>query len=413
MADRPSLLSLPFALGFVANFLHSLAFYSYLHLPGLLRGWDATELTIGFVMGTASAAGIVCRPWVGQAVDRRGRKIVVVVGGLLHLGVTLAYLTFDTIGPWLLTIRLAHGVAIAMLFTVLFTIAADVAPESRRTEGIAIFGLSGILPMSVAGLVGDAILARGSYQDLFTVVVCTTAAATAVGMLLPESRRPTSGRVQRSFAAVVMLRTLRPLWLVGVGFALAIAAYFTFVKTFVLDEQVGSVGGFFTAYTAAAVVLRLLFGWVPDRIGARRALVPSMLAVAGGLVLLANAGSDTDVLVAGVLTGTGHAWVFPIASALVVQRAAAEDRGAALAMFTALFDIGLLVGGPMYGAILQSTDYATMFTVAAAVATAATVIWLPWDVLRNGNGGLRPTAGRGTPDSKESRASPSGRRRNR
>lgn len=402
MADRPSLLSIPFVLGFVANSLHSLAFYSYLHLPGLLRDWDTDELMIGVVMGAASAAGIVCRPWVGQTVDRRGRRIVVVVGGLLHLVVTIAYLTFDAIGPWLFAIRFAHGVAIAMLFTVLFTIAADVAPESRRTEGIAIFGLSGILPMSVAGLLGDAILARGTYQDLFTVVVFTTAVATAVGMFLPEPERPPNRHAQRSFAAVVAVPTLRPLWLVGVGFALAIAAYFTFVKTFVLDERVGSVGGFFTAYTAAAVVLRLFFGWVPDRVGPRRALVPSMFAVAGGLVLLATATSDTDVLVAGVLTGTGHAWVFPIASALVVQRASPQERGAALAMFTALFDIGLLIGGPMYGAILQRTDYTTTFMVAAAVATAATVIWLPWDVRAVGRN--RSTG---------SRASPTDRRRSR
>lgn len=381
LSTRPPLLSTAFALGFAANFLHSLAFHTYLHLPGQLRQWNADELVIGTVMGAASGAGVACRPWVGKAVDRRGRRVVLVAGSLLHLAVTSAYLTVGAIGPWLILIRLGHGVAMAMLFTVLFTIAADVVPASRRTEGIAIYGLSGILPMSVAGLVGDQILARGSYQDLFVAIVGVTLLAVVAGLGLPESRA-TGGEQgpQRGFFATVAVPSLRPLWFVGVGFALAIAAYFTFIKTFVLHAGFGSVGGFFTAYTIAAVVLRLLFGWVPDRVGPRRMLIPSMLSVAAGLAVLATAGDANDVWLAGVLTGAGHAWVFPIVSALVVQRARADERGSALAMFTALFDVGLLVGGPSFGALLRETSYTVTFGVAATVAVLATIVYVPWDL---------------------------------
>lgn len=49
---KETLLSRAFVLAFCANFLHSLAFFSYLHLPGFLADAGASELMIGVVFGT-------------------------------------------------------------------------------------------------------------------------------------------------------------------------------------------------------------------------------------------------------------------------------------------------------------------------------------------------------------------------
>jgi len=129
--------------------------------------------------------------------------------------------------------------------------------------------------------------------------------AVAVSLALKESRRDAPAPERGAFFATVGRPTLRPLWFIGLGFALTIAAYFTFVKTFVIDAGIGSVGSFFTAYTLVAIVLRLGLGWVPDRIGLRRALVPAMAAVTCALVVLATATTDTDVIVAGILARLG------------------------------------------------------------------------------------------------------------
>lgn len=74
----------------------------------------------------------------------------------------MGYLTVNSIGPWVYVIRIVHGVGLAALFSVFLTIVADVVPKSRRTEGIAILGVSGLLPLSLGGLLGDAVLARAS-----------------------------------------------------------------------------------------------------------------------------------------------------------------------------------------------------------------------------------------------------------
>ncbi len=165
----------------------------------------------------------------------------------------------------------------------------------------------------------------------------------------------------------------------GFSFAFALASYFTFLKTFVDDTGVGSVGGFFTAYTVAAVVLRLALGWLPDRVGAKRVLVPSVWCAAAGLLVLAFGGTAISTIVAGVLCGIGHGYAFPIASAMVVMRTPAHERGRALAAFTALFDLGLFIGAPSLGFVLEQTSYAAMFSVAAGVAVVGSALYVLWD----------------------------------
>ncbi|MCA9708298.1 MAG: MFS transporter [Myxococcales bacterium] len=380
MPDNP-MLSRAFVLAFFANFLHSLAFFGYLHFPGYLTEVGATELMIGLITGTMAAAAIALRPGVGVLLDRRGRRVVARVGSVIHLLATLCYLTVDGIGPWIFVVRLLHGAGEAMLFSVLFTIAADVVPPARRTEGIALFGVSGLLPMSLAGLLGDMVLARGGYPDLFIATAVVAALGGLCSWPLPDSRPPVRDDAPppRPFLTVVMQPSLRPLWLMGMSFAVAVASYFTFLKTYVESTGIGSMGLYYSVYSASAIALRLGLGWVPDRIGPRRALGPAATATVTGLVLLPLAAGDVGIAVSGLLCGAGHAFVFPILSALVVTRSSDHERGAALSMFTALFDLGLLLGAPLLGALLERTGYTPMFTAAAAVAAVGGIAYGVWD----------------------------------
>jgi MFS family permease len=378
---RDPLLTRPFVLGFAANFLHSLAFHSYLHLPGYLQEEGAGESMIGLVMGVFSLSAIASRPFVGRMIDKRGRRSVLLLGSAAHLVFAALYLTLDGIGPWIYAVRVGHGVAEGMLFSVIFTIAADVVPASRRSEGMGLYGVSGMIPLSLAGLIGDQILAHGVYRDLFAFTVGTAALAAAASWFLPDSRpAPEEGAAPaRSFVGTILSPRLLPVWFVMFTFAFALASYFTFVKTFVLHRGIGSVGSFFTAYTVAAVLLRVTLGWVPDRFGPVRVLVPAVLCAALGVFVLSIADSDLAVVVAGTLCGIGHGYAFPIGSALVVMRSPPSERGSALAAFTALFDLGLLAGAPVLGLILERSSYATMFGVAAAVAAIGSGLFAIWD----------------------------------
>src|SRR4051812_13636786 len=168
---REPLLTRPFLLAFAAHFLHALSFNLYLHLPGFLAALGAEEVAIGVLFGATAATGIAFRPFLGRVMDLRGTRLVIVWGGLLNAVVCALYLTVGGLGPWLWVVRIAHGLAEAMLFASLFAFAAEVVPAARRIEGIALFGVSGMLPISLGGLVGDFVLAHGRYLHLFAVSV--------------------------------------------------------------------------------------------------------------------------------------------------------------------------------------------------------------------------------------------------
>lgn len=381
-AAKEPLLTRPFLLASLSHFLHALAFNLYLHLSGFLKTTGATEQMIGLIFGATGAAAIVARPPMGRIMDQRGRITIVRAGGLLHVLVCLLYGTVVAAGPWVTTVRIAHGISEAMLFTSLFAFASDIVPASRRFEGIALFGVSGMLPISLGSLIGDVLLQRaggpslGAYRQIFALSAALAAAAFLLSLPLREPPKQTSGEPARGMVDAFAQRDLLPLWIAGVVFATCLAAPFTFFATFVMEEKIGSAGLFFSCYSISAITLRVVAGRLPARVGPKRVLFPAMSAVAGGLVILVLARSPQHIAAAGVLSGLGHGFTFPILLGLVVTRARPSERGAALAIFTALFDAGSLLGNPLFGSIVRATSsYRVMFATSAVLMAIGTAVF--------------------------------------
>lgn len=363
-----------FSLAWLASFFEGLSWSLFIHFPGFLADLGASEAEIGLIFGISAVAAVAVRPWVGQALDHYGRMPVIYAGNVLNVASILLYLTVSTIGPWVYVVRILHGIGLATLFSAFFTYGADVVPESRRTEGFALFGVSGLLPIAVAGVIGDVVLNLAGFRELFTTAAVCAGIALFLSLALRE-RKPVQrdGEVRRGFLAVVRRKSLGPVWLMAGGLAFVLTAYFTFLRTFVDETGIGSVGLFFATYGVTAILLRVFVGWLPDRVGLKRVLYPSMGSLAAGFLILAIASGSGHVAVAGVLCGIGHGFGFPILSGMVVSRAPDEDRGSAISFFTALFDLGILVGGPVLGVVITGFGYPAMFTVAAGVIIATAI----------------------------------------
>lgn len=378
-ATRTPLWTRAFVLASISHFLHGLSYHLYLHLPGFLQDLGAAEGTIGLIFGVGAAFAIATRPTLGQVMDRRGRRVVFVVGGALSVAMCASYLFVDRVGPLIVAVRMGHGLSEAMLFASLFAFASDIVPAERRIEGIALFGVSGMLPMALSGLLGDAILQAGGYRELFLASVGFSTAAVALSLPLRDVMRPGEGEPPRGIFAALSQRDLLPLWFAGTVFATALMAHFAFLKTFVIAKGFGSVGLFFSLYAGVAIVLRLGWASLPERIGPKRVLVPALIATALGFAVLALATNGLHVALAGLLCGAGHGFTFPILLGLVVTRARSTERGAALSIFTALFDAGMLVGSPVLGAVAERFDYGVMFWGAAAMVVGGTAGFVAWD----------------------------------
>ena len=313
--------------------------------------------------------------------DLRGRRPIILAGGVLNVVAGAAYLTVDAIGPWIVCIRVIHGVAEGMLFTGLFTYGADCVPSARRTQGLALFGVSGMAPIALGATLGDRLLGVWGFDGLFWAALGFAVLSLLFSLPLYDVHRASAeaSEPSRGFVAALRQRELLPLWWIGAIFAIALASVFTFLKRYVDETGNGTVPGFFNAYTAIALFLRVFLGWLPDRIGPLRVLMPALVCLVLAFVFLATATGPFEVVIAGLLFGIGHGFTFPILFGLVVTRARDADRGSAMGILTGLFDLGVVIGGPFFGAIITGWGFSAAFGTAAIVTAVGAAVFVVWD----------------------------------
>src|SRR5262249_12452322 len=110
----------------------------------------ASELRIGQVMGLGLAAAVLTRPFAGHLLDVLGSRRTLLGAGLVNLAAILLLVPVRAIGAPLLALTVLHAVAVGALFAGYFTYAAHIVPLERRIEGVAMFGVAGMLPNGLA-----------------------------------------------------------------------------------------------------------------------------------------------------------------------------------------------------------------------------------------------------------------------
>lgn len=359
----------PFRRAFSANVFSDISFNLFVHFPGFLKGLGAGEALIGTISSVAVLVSVSLRPGVGQVMDRRGRLPVVRVASVARIALVFLFFTIGSIGPWVFIIRALYGLCTAVVFTGLFTYANDLMPPERRTQAIALYGLSGMVPGMFGAALGDLVIGLWGFTGLFaTMAIFDLASALVIRTLQPLPRIGSFAN-RLGFRKLASQPRLRPVWVLTLSFGFVFSSLVTFMRTFVDTNQVGTVGLFFFCYSATAVALRLSFSWAPDRFGFQKVLYPVVVAQVAGLVLLANADTVPLFVVSAMLAGAGHAFLFPVLARLAVERSPEEDRGSASGLYTAMFDLAILVGGPVLGLIIEQRGYRPMYlTVAGVVA---------------------------------------------
>ncbi len=377
---RPPLLTRDFVLAALAHLSFGLALFLFLHFPGFLKEQGAGEAQIGRIMALNAISAMICGPLVGRLLDVYGRRSVILWGAALYSIAVGLYLSIDGIGPRVYAIRLLDGIGSIAIYAGLFTFASDHVAESRRTEGLALFGASGLLPMALSGLLGDAILATAGYHTLFSIALGFAVVAFALCLMLRDAdfvREKTEA--SSGLRGPLNQTDLHPMWFVSFCFFFSTVAVFTFLKTLTMKTGVGTVGGFFTVYASVAIGLRLFFGWLPDRVGQRRVLGPALLAYAAGLSALGEAQTPTGFAVAALLCGGGHGFAFPVLFSMVINRARRADRGSAMGIYTTVDWIGHLAGPPLIGLMIEASGYpSTLLGLGIGLSCAVAVFYL-WD----------------------------------
>ncbi len=363
---------------FTAALLEEMAFALFIHFPGYLSDLGATEGLIGLLYAASAIIGLSLRPALGKILDRTHRRSVILATGALNATAIVLLVTTSLWGPWLWTLFLVQRIMQLALFTTMLTYGADSIPAETRTQGLAIFGLSGLIPIGVSGYLGDVVIASFGFEGMFWLAATLSALSFTVVWTLPVLP-VRGGRPRRSFWAAMAQTDLLPLWFATLLFSLGLETLFTFTRTYVDARQVGSAGAFFGVYGIVAAATRILGGRFYDRIPHRPLLVSSIAVYGVGLGIMALAGSTGALLLAGLATGSAHGAAFPLLSSEVVNRARVSERGLAMSFFTSIFDLALLFGAPAVGFIIEGFDYLVAFSMTGLTLMGGAVVYGFWD----------------------------------
>jgi MFS family permease len=343
-------------------------------LPRYVKGpIGAGDVAVGIVLGSFAITGLACRPLVGHLADRRGRKLVVIVGAITTTVAGLLYFVPAGVGG-LVVARLFLGAGEGMVYTAGSAWVVDLSPADRRGRIIGLYGLAIWGGLSLGPPIGELILHATSFEGVWAFAAAAPLLGALIASRIPETYEP-SPELAAEERKLISREALRP----GIGLSLAIVGYATVAAFIVLhlDERgVGHGAAVFTAFAASVVTMRVLGGWLPDRFGSIPCAIGAAIAEAIGLVVIAEAHALIEALIGAVAMGGGFSLLFPSLALVVINRVPESRRGAAMGTFTAFFDLGVGVGSPIAGAAAAIGGYEAAFLLAAAFALGTVAVAL-------------------------------------
>jgi MFS family permease len=342
----------------------------------------------GFVGGAFFIASLVLRPVSGIAVDRIGARWVLMASTLLCIGACAMHAMAGTIAL-LVGCRVLHGVGYSFYTTAGSTVAANIVPLARRSEGLGYYMLGNVIAMAIGpaivlAVMGDQTMTEFQTCFLISAAVCLLAFI----MILYLGRTGSLDGMRLDTVAVPMRAELKlprafmgfeagALWPCCIGFLMLAShsAIVLYLAPYGKDCGWGNVGAYFGVYAASMLFPRAFLGHIADRHGTDIVMFPCFLLAMGGYVLIAVAGARWMLYAAAIPLGISMGMVMPQINGFCISRCSRERRGAAAAAFYVAVDGGIALGMMFAGRIVASLGYRATYLVCAVAMVAALLLY--------------------------------------
>lgn len=365
-----------FLLVLSVSFLMFLSMYMLLPtLPLYAQTLGGNETIAGTIVGIFTFSAVLIRPWFGNLLDQRGRKPILSLGlGLFLISSLFYHLAFTIV--LLLLLRAVQGIGWGASTTAASTIASDVIPADRRTEGMGYYGIASTIAMSLGPALGLYIVKYTNYALLFTASAIIAALGLAASLLINyETPSPKPAKATPAGPKVILEKTALAPSIVLFFITLTYGGIVSFLPAYAAYRGVEDIGVFFTVYALVLLLSRPMIGKLADRYGIKPFLIPGIVLLAGALLLLAKTWTLPMFLLVAVLYGLAFGTVQPILNALVISLSPPERRGAANATFAMAMDLGIGLGAVVLGFIVQKLGFEAMYLSSAVFALLALIMY--------------------------------------
>ena len=375
-----------------ANFALFFAFYVLTPLLPLYLSehFGATKDVIGLVLSGYTVMTLLIRPFSGYVVDSFSRKKVLMLCFGTFSIFFAGYLAASTLLLFMV-VRTLHGGPFGALTVSNSTVAIDVLPSSRRTEGIGYYGLSNNLAMALAPTIGIFVYRlTHNFELLFWLALIVA----CFGWVVDATVKLPVRDIQKNKTKLSLDRFfLTQGWLLGLnmvafGFSFGVLSNYLAIYG---KEELGITGGTGTYFMLCSV------GLVLSRLQGGKALRDGRVTFnAGSGIVISLIGYTLFVLMptlsqwsmingqwsmilgyygSALLIGLGNGHMWPAFQNMTINVAHNNQRGTANSTILISWDIGMGLGILLGGVISENFGYNTAFWTVAAVNAVGTLLF--------------------------------------
>lgn len=336
-------------------------------LPRMTEDLGMTKSTAG-LLASANFAGYLAGALLAATPGLRGPRRVWLLLGLGGSAVTTAAMAGVSSPPAFATLRFLGGVASAFALVFASALVLDRLSEARRPGLAAIhFGGPGAGIAASAALVTGVAASGGGWRAMWLVAGAVSVLGFgAVARLIPDHAEPAHGRGARAARDVRRFIPFAAAYgLFGFGYVITGTFLVAIVRgspaVRFLEPVVWIVVGL------AGLPSVVFWGGVGERIGIERAFALACVAEAVGVAASVLWTAPAGVFLAAVLFG-GTIMGITALGLIQGRRLTTGDPRGTLAILTALFGAGQIIGPAFAGAVYDATGSFLLPSMAAAAA---------------------------------------------
>lgn len=341
-------------------------------IPFRILELGGTKSTAGLFLTVYTFSSAFAAPLMGSLADALGRKRMLVAASLLFIGFSALYGVVTHL-VLLLAIGVIHGALWAGLMSSASAIMSEFIPVTRRTEGLAYWGLASTAAIGIAPAAGLLVYRAGGWR-----VLCAELAVLSIVMTIWSARLKigTHEAPERS-------HSLRDSWDIPVtltalslaSIAFGYGAITSYAAIYANEKNVHPDSLYFTVFAFSIILVRVFTSRLGDRFGPKVIIYPAYAAVPVSFFVLSIADTRAMFALSAVLFGVGLGAAYPAFANFILQNTDERRRARTFGSIVWAFDTGIGSGSLILGMVGEHRGLATSYAIAAGVSLLAVPIF--------------------------------------
>ncbi len=372
----------------LANFLMQMSNFSTNTLVSTYAAYlGAAPTLMGFLTGMFFGVALAMRPVAGPVQTRANHRKLLMAVFATGCVVNAGYALFHSI-PMFLVFRVLHGVQYSFYGSLCMTLAADSVPKEKLASGMGFYGVSGSVAQAIAPQIGISLRAWANArvsEDFGYTVIFLFSALMVLLAVIPVAAIRDEQKTERIGAAAaaktgkwyqnIVSRHTIPMAVLITLVMMSFSLTSSYMVPYGAELGIENMGIFYTVFAGAMLAIRPFGGWLADRFGLHKILVPGLALFCVTFLILGSAKAMPLIIVGALFAALGFGIDNPGVQALSVQTEPRARRAVASNTLYIGMDIGFFVGPLLGGVVLDVCGNYRSVVLGGAVPLAIALVF--------------------------------------